>query len=237
MKLGKPRITTQFTSELEAFNATDHYSGVYFDIYRFKQFLIDFENQLSKTNEKIMAELKNEELDVKISMLRQPHIDNSINHFLDILRSNSMITIYAYLEAKLFELTNLIKEHLPQKLTLQVYIKQKNRKKPKIVMMLSYFEEELELELDSKKEIGKIEDFRFIRECIIHCNADISISNDKIKIEQIIKKLPELDRNYNILSINSNDYIFKLADLTRNLFNGLTSKLIIKYNSTQKPSP
>jgi len=235
MKIGKPRHTTQFISEIEAFFVTDNYVGIYYDINRFKQFLIEFESQLSKTNQLILKDLSKVNLEVKLSMLKQPHIDNSINHFSHILRNNSFITIYAYLETKLFELTNLTKEHLPQKLNFQDYIKLQKRKRSKIVMMLSYFEEELQVEFDSKKEIGKIEDFRFIRDCIIHCNADISISRDKIKIEEIIKKAPELNSNYNLISFNSNDYIFKLGNLTIELFNELTSKLIIKYNSSKKP--
>ena len=68
MITGKPRNTSQFVSELEAFYSSDYNDGVYFDIYRFKQFLIDFENQLSKTNKDILNELDNEEPEIKISM-------------------------------------------------------------------------------------------------------------------------------------------------------------------------
>ncbi|OUR93996.1 hypothetical protein A9Q87_04630 [Flavobacteriales bacterium 34_180_T64] len=231
MITGKPRNTSQFVSELEAFYSTDYYDGVYFDIYRFKQFLIDFENQLLKTNKNIIKELEKEEPDITISMMREPHIDNTLNRFPEILKKNSYITVYAYLEAKLFELIKLIEKHFPKKMTFKDYIKSVPRTKSKVVMMLKYFEDILKLTFDSKKEIDKFENYRFIRECIVHCNSDISISKDKNKIDQIIKKTSELSSNDNIIQINDNSYILQLAELTNELFKKLIQIASIELNN------
>lgn len=116
MSFGKDRIfVNSFSEKLNAIRENKH-DGILITVQRFKYYLRSLENRIETHNDKIVAELKKEQLDIQLDMRKQFDVDTELNHFLNLILTSSVVSIYSYFEYTFHTIAAVCEKHLkPQR--------------------------------------------------------------------------------------------------------------------------
>jgi hypothetical protein len=97
------------------------YDGLEAMSLRLRMYFATLEKNIQEQNKKILEELENEEPEVKSSMLNDEFIDNSLNHFNDLLLQSFIISLLSYFETQLKKIAKTCDEELSLKQRFKKY--------------------------------------------------------------------------------------------------------------------
>lgn len=112
MKFGRPRtFVNDFSIAINGLNEND-YDGILITIERFRYYLSSISENITKENARIEGELKKENTDIRLDMMRQFDVETKLNHFLNLLLRSAVVSIYSYFEHSLYSIANVCETYL-----------------------------------------------------------------------------------------------------------------------------
>jgi hypothetical protein len=177
--------------------------------------IILFNNEYDNASNSFTAEYDLEHEDLHGSAIRQiMSTDPDLSFFggfsPHFLKKSSLIALYSILEELLKAFCDLAQKELELK------VKPNDLQGNDIEKFYKYLTKVVELDLDKKeKEWREINDYRQIRNCIVHSYSNINYSFQKDSLRLIINsnKYLSLWEETGELFINHEDYLYRFIDL------------------------
>lgn len=189
--------------------------GTYFIHLRFRHYLESLEKHINDDNELILEELKNDEPEVRSTMLKAPHIDNSLNYFKQELLASSLVAIYSYLDNKLDEIAKICKRFLCQNISINKYKKIYKIPVSDLEKNLAFIYIEI-LKSDTPSLLSELIFIKEVRKKLVHNNFDKKILNPALLTKynfQLFESIILLDlKGVNMFNDLSKLFIEELVD-------------------------
>lgn len=204
-------------------------SGLLFDKLRLKQFLATFEDRINEDNLQFLEAVKNEKEDIRLSILSQFNIDNSLNYFKDLLLKSVFISSYAMFENRIIKTCEICMQHndiVPYKT-----FRKKKGNLSEFETAVAYLGSEMKINTNTLlPDINILLEFKDIRTAIIHRGSEIDIS----KLYKFSFKDSGLVNNDGILKFNNRKFVEKFIDLSCDFICRIIEKMNIELELVER---
>jgi len=221
---------SQFGIDLNTIvNGDSAETGLVYDKLRLKQFLATFDKKINEDNLQFIESVKNEEEEIRLSMLSQFDVDNSLYYFKDILLKSIFISSYSMLESRLIKTCEICMQHndiLPYKI-----FRNKKGNWNGFKIAIDYLATEMKINTSTLvADLDTILKYKEIRKAIVHYGSVI----DESKTVGFFSKDEGISINDGLITINDRKFVEKFIDLSCDFISRLIAIMIIQLELIEK---
>lgn len=204
-------------------------TGLIYDKLRLEQFLTAFDKRIDEDNLQFLESVKNEEEEIRLSMLSQFDIDNSLYYFKDILLKSIFIASYSMFENRLIKTCEICTQH-NQIVPYKTFRKKKGRLS-EIEIAVDYLATEMKISTNALfKDLDIILKYKEIRKALVHYGSMI----DESKKDGFLPKDNGLEINDGIISITERKFVESFIDLSCDFISRLIEIMNIQLELIEK---